>query len=164
MKNLKIMKVKSEDIIDNIVSNSNLDRKNVFDEFVTGCRKMEYVSTEVLPLIKTIQNKGVKVFIATDNMDSFTRWTVPALRLNKIFDGILNSYDLKVMKSDADGHGNSLFFGRSLSLHKLRPGESTIIDDSEDKDNIIKNFGIEYRKIEPVIGFVPELKQILNFC
>lgn len=94
-------------------------------------------------------------------MDSFPRWTVPALLLKTHFDDILDSHTLKAMKGDMDDSGRSLFFSDYLTKYNILPGESLIIDDSEDKEGRIGNVGIEYRKIEPVFGLVPELEQII---
>lgn len=70
---------------------------------------MKFVSEDIVPIIKIIQSRNIKVLIATDNMDCFHRWTTKALDLNNIFDGILNSYYLKVRKNDFLNN-TSLFF------------------------------------------------------
>lgn len=95
-------------------------------------------------------------------MDSFPRWTVPALTLTEMFDDILDSFTLKAMKGDFDETGKSMFFSDYLSKNNILPGESVLIDDSEDKEDRITKIGIVYRKIEPVVGLEPELLSILR--
>lgn len=152
----------SEIVIQKIAEDSKLPYDRVLEEFIISCQKMQFVSDNVLNLIKVIRDKNVKVVIATDNMDSFSRWTVPALLLNTHFDDILDSHTLKAMKGDMDDSGKSLFFDDFITRNGILPGESVLIDDSEDKEGRIGNIGIEYRKIEPVVGLVPELEQIIT--
>lgn len=152
--------VNSEDIINEISARTGYPYKDVFDEFIKGCQTMNYVSEEVLPLIQNLKHKGVKVIIATDNMDSFHRWTVPALKLNEIFDGILDSYTLRALKNDFNEMNKSLFFDDFFKDSGFRPGESVLIDDSEDKDGKIQSYGIDYFRISPEKGLIFALRTI----
>ncbi|NWF65809.1 MAG: hypothetical protein HXY38_16175 [Chloroflexi bacterium] len=152
----------SEDVISQISEKAELNHNIILNEFVESCKNMKLATRRFTELIKQIQNSGTKVVVATDNMDSFPRWTVPALKLNEIFDDILESHSLKAMKGDFIEDGKSLFFHDFFSKHNIQPQESILIDDSEDRDNKISDFGIEYRKIEPVIGLEPELLRIVD--
>ena len=80
-------------------------------------------------------------------MDSFSRWTVPAMSLNEIFDDIINSFDQKALKHDTDKHGNSLFFKEAFEKHDIDPQNSVFIDDSRDKENFIANLGMKYIQV-----------------
>ncbi len=91
-------------------------------------------------------------------MDSFTRWTATSLSLDNHFDGVLNSYDIKALKEDFSENGKSLFFSQFLAKNNFDPQECILIDDSNDVDNRINIFGIQYLKIEKS----SELEEILN--
>ena len=85
---------------------------------------------EILPLIKQLQEKGIFVGIATDNMDVFTRWTLPALNLERYFDEIICSTDIGALKCDVSENGSLEFFRKYLSKQNLQPQDCILIDDS----------------------------------
>lgn len=85
--------------------------------------------------------------VATDNMDTFTRWTVPALGLYDMFDDILCSHEIGCLKKDMIGD-RSRFFGPYLAKHDIGIGESVLIDDSKTLGKIIGRTGIHYRRID----------------
>ena len=153
----------SEEVIYAMSEKLDLDYHLVWQEFILGCQSMQLISEEIIPLISEIRAKGVKVVIATNNTDSFSRWTVPSLKLHEAFDAILNSADVRGLKWDVDEKGQSLFFADFLQKQGPHPGESALIDDndSEMARERTQRFGIEYRRIEPQIGLVPELRAII---
>ncbi|MAG59732.1 hypothetical protein CMO96_03005 [Candidatus Woesebacteria bacterium] len=120
---------------------------------------MKLVSEEIPTLVKKLRGKKVKVVIATDNMDSFTRWTAPALNLKPIFDEILSSHELKVTKSAFGKNGESLFFKDYFRKNNIKPQETVLIDDGEDKENRLGRLGIDYRRIK-ALGLVAALKRL----
>ncbi len=154
----------SEQIVHQIAKVADLNKEELISEFIESCKSMKLVSDRIFEITKQLQSQGVKVVVATDNMDSFTRWTIPALKLETMFDNILNSYDLGVLKGDFDDKGESLFFNWYLADHELSPTECVLIDDSEDKDGKIQGYGINYRKIkdsselESVLGDLAQLE------
>ena len=111
--------LQSEDVIDKVAKDSKLEYDKVLKEFIKSCASMEIVSKDVLKLVSKIRKKGTKVVIATDNMDSFTRWTYPGLKLFNHFDGYLNSHYLHAMKGHKDDKGKSLFFRKYLIQHVI---------------------------------------------
>ncbi|HEY3992338.1 MAG TPA: HAD hydrolase-like protein [Ktedonobacteraceae bacterium] len=155
--------VTSEEVIYAMSEKLNLDYHLIWQEFIRGCQSMQLVSEEIPSLISQIRARGVKVVIATNNTDSFSRWTVPSLKLLEIFDAILNSADVRGLKWDVDAKGQSLFFADFLHGQGIHPGESILIDDnnSEMARERTHRFGIEYRRIEPRTGLVPELRGII---
>ncbi len=72
-----------------------------------------------------------KCVIATDNMDTFTRFTVPALRLSEHFDGILNSFERGVLKQDIDEQNPDRipFFDEYLREYNLQCEDVVLTDD-----------------------------------
>lgn len=152
----------SEEVISNISSTARLDYDVVFQDFVDSCKNMKLTTSKIIELIKQIQNSGTKVVIATDNMDSFPRWTVPSLNLNKAFDDILDSYTLKAIKGDFTETGESLFFGDYLKSNAILPHETVLIDDSEDKDNKITRYGIVYCRLNDISNLEGTLTDLLK--
>lgn len=155
--------VTSEEVIHAMSEQLRLDYELIWREFICGCQRMQLLSQEIPSLITHIRAQGVKVVIATNNTDSFSRWTVPSLQLLEVFDAILNSAEVRGLKWDVDETGRSLFFADVLQDHGLHPGESVLIDDnnSEMARERTQQFGIEYRRIEPRTGLVPELRAII---
>lgn len=152
----------SEDIIRQIADELDTNFDTIFKEFVKGCGLMEFVDPKVPSLIKQLKKKGIKVYIASNNMDSFDRWTIPAMKLDSLFDGIINSFTIKALKHDFDDKGKSLFFEFALKREGVVPDETILIDDSEDKENRLTDYGINYRKISDSNTLVDELNLILG--
>ncbi|OGM33472.1 hypothetical protein A2803_04730 [Candidatus Woesebacteria bacterium RIFCSPHIGHO2_01_FULL_44_21] len=150
----------SETVIKHLANKLDYPFSKLFGEFIKSCENM-LIDPEVLSLVGKIRAKKIKVVVATDNMDSFDRWTSSSLNLKNHFDALLNSYNIKARKNDFDENGNSLFFGDYLSTHKLSPSETILIDDSEDKENLLSNYGVNCRKIEYGTGLKEELRNIL---
>ncbi len=133
----------AEQICKKIADSAQEDYELVLDSLKQSAQDMKFDDPSILKLISQVRHTGIKIVIATDNMDTFNRWTVPSLQLNKHFDGILNSWKLKTLKGDSC----SRFFGQYISNNHLSPDECVIIDDSEDKNNTIARYGIKYIQI-----------------
>lgn len=99
----------SEDVCRIIANRSNVPYEVVFEGLKESCTSMKLVSEEIPELIRRIKAKGIKAVIATDNMDTFSRFTIPALELTELFDDFLISYDLKLLKSERARGLDSLF-------------------------------------------------------
>lgn len=99
-----------------------------FDElwsvFVRDAETMN-VSKEMLETIDRLRDTYTTILI-TVNMDSFERFTVPALRLEDYFDDISNSYHEGKFKSDNDGE----IFREYLMKYSAPVEHSILIDDS----------------------------------
>ena len=91
--------------------------EEVWNIFVADCEKMN-ISIDVLNRIENLRRNYHTVLII-DNMDCFTRFTVPALKLNSYFDSIVNSFDNKKFKSD-DGGNIFLQVGQMSMVQKLK--------------------------------------------
>lgn len=74
---------------------------SLWNAFVHECETMN-VSADTLRFISTLREKYHTVLM-TDNMDSLTRFTVPALDLYRYFDAIENSFENKRLKNDDNG-------------------------------------------------------------
>src|SRR3989344_1051105 len=150
----------SEEMVKLISDDAGLNYDLAFKEFVKGCKKMKFVSNKVPKIVHEYRKHGIKMVIATDNMDSFSRWTVPALKLDKMFDDILDSSSLKKLKNDFEPDGSNFFFTNYLKKNGIKPDESIIIDDSDDKEGKIQKYGIDYLKIESHTGLMPAFDKL----
>lgn len=151
----------SEDLLSLVSKETNTDFETLLKEFIIGCERMEYSSPNIPNLIKNLRDKSVVVAVATNNMDSFTRWTVPYMKLNTLFDEILNSFYLKAMKHDLNKSGQPLFFKDFFNRYNIEPTNCIFIDDGEDKMGVISNLGIDYRRVSASNTLEQELQNIL---
>lgn len=79
--------------------------------------------------------------IATDNMDTFERFTIPAMKLNELFDDFLISHSLKVLKEDIQENSIS-FFDEYLNKNKLTYQETVLLDDCIEKTGTYDKLGL----------------------
>ncbi len=148
--------IRSEAWAKSVAELINIPVALVLAEMVRSCRNAELVSPEIVPLVRAFREADVKVFIATDNSDSFDRWTVPELGLNRHFDGILNSSNLGVAKFDSP----EIFFGPTLSRYGIDPQEAILLDDSAGQDCAVVQFGMICRQVEFGTGLLIELEAL----
>jgi len=153
-----------EELLQRICLRYRLDYELLLRELTASCQAMQFVSPTVPRSLGQLRAAGIRVAIATDNMDTFTRWTVPALKLHMLVDDILNSFDLRALKGDIDNRGRSLFFADYLEKHALKPGESILLDDNNEEDftAFIRGIGIDYHPIEPGVGLIPALAMLID--
>ncbi len=105
------------------------EQKKALSLLKKSCENMTFDRETYLPLIQKIRKKGVKVVIATDNMDVFTDYVVPALKLRNYFDEIISSNILGCQKMDIE-NGKLIFFDSFLKNNKISYSEALVIDDS----------------------------------
>lgn len=104
----------------------------VSKELQYSCEQMQYSINGLENIIAKIRSKGMKVVIATDNMDTFTKYTIPAMKLNDIFDDIPNSYDMGYLKDDIDPPDKIPFFDEYLERNGWTYRDAVLLDDSPD--------------------------------
>jgi len=97
--------------------------------FVEDCRSMT-VSLQTLIDLASLRNR-FELVLLTDNMDCFSRFTVPALNLGYYFDKIINSYSKKRSKKDLLP---DLVVGKPIT-------RSFIIDDSPEVCTLFEKLG-----------------------
>lgn len=152
----------TDEMMNIIAKDTKIDIDFVSNNFVKSCEQMVFVSKTIPDLIKKIRNKSIEVWIATDNMDSFNKWTIPAMKLTDIFDGVINSFYKKALKLDFDNYGKSLFFEDFLKSKNINPKDTILIDDSEDKNGILSSWGINYKRINNESTLENILNEILD--
>lgn len=121
--------VSAEDVCALAAGRLGLAAADLLADLEDSCRRMEFDDPASVEALQAIRARGIKVVLATDNMDTFPRWTVPALHLGGIFDGILDSASLGVLKGDLVD-GRSPFFGPWLADQRILPAEAVLFDDS----------------------------------
>jgi len=145
-----IGKYTSEDIGKFVSEQTGLDYKYIWNNFIEDCKTM-YVDAEVINLIKQVRGNGYKVFLVTDNMDCFDRFTLPALKLDLVFDAIYNSYNYKCLKSTG-------LFDEVKKVENIDFTQSIMIDDSKSVIDTFKSLGGACRTVTSI----NDVKEILS--
>lgn len=114
----------AEDINQFVAEATGIPFGELWDIFVHDCRTMD-VPKDVLARLSALRDSYVVILI-TGNMDSFSRFTVPALKLNEYFDHISNSYDEGRHKTDDEG---AIFLSYSAK-YQVPIAQCMLIDDS----------------------------------
>lgn len=130
----------SEEINELVANETGLVYEYLWRTFVSDCKNM-IVEKEILEAILQLRNK-FHVVLITGNMDCFTRFTVPSLKLQEYFDVIVNSFEEKRLKSDENGSSFIKHCRGNIS-------DATLIEDSEKSCKIFINLGgVAHRVIE----------------
>ncbi len=98
--------------------------EEIWEIFVKDAETMN-VSKDVLETIRKLQERYTTILV-TVNMDSFSRFTVSALKLKDYFDHISNSYYEGKFKSDNEGE----VFRDYIQKYSAPVDRSILIDDS----------------------------------
>ncbi len=126
-----------------------------------SCEHMTLIDESVIDKIRQLRARGIKAVIATDNMDVFRLITVPALKLDQLFDEIITSDTKGAFKKEMNDDGTSPFFDRYLRQNNLKPHESAIIDDSLDT-NVVENWGIDFLHVNQDSSLAQYLDDFLS--
>lgn len=111
---------------------TELDYKFLLDELRRSCERMEICLPNIEELVGMLHDAGLQVVIATDNMDTFRKYTVPALKLDKLFDNILVSSELGVLKDQMEPAHKIAFFDDYLRSRGLGYSDAILLDDHYD--------------------------------
>ncbi len=147
-------KYNSEEICKKVSKSIGLNYKTVFRELVMSTANMRFVDFRIPSILKRIRKKGLKLVIATDNMDTFRRFTIPGMKLYDFFDDFLISNELKCFKYHISG-GKLPFFEDFLKTNKLSYKEVILIDDSVEKTGYFEKIGFR-------IKYIKDKKDLLN--
>ncbi|MGC4104746.1 MAG: HAD family hydrolase [Thermomicrobiales bacterium] len=150
----------AEAVIAAVAASAGVDPLLALDGLAESCAQMEFASPGILPLVGRLRAGGVRVGIATDNMDTFMRWTVPAMELRDAFDPILSSAELRALKAGPlDATGESPFFGALLA--DLAPGTHVyLVDDGADTAPVAEAVGIAFCHVTPERDVVAWLEML----
>jgi len=124
--------IKSEQIIKDMSNDIDVSYTFLLEEFIISCKKMTWAFDGVETYIKKIRKKGMKVVIATDNMDSFPEHTVPGMNISELFDDYLVSSTIGHLKDEEEA-STIKFFDDYLKINNVTYHDVVLLDDSEDK-------------------------------
>lgn len=125
----------AEAINEIIAAELDLSYDVVWTAFVADCRSM-YVPPAILSRLRLLR-PFANIVLMTGNMDSFTRFTVPALGLDGYFDAISNSFDEGRLKTD---DGGSLFGQYAIRFGTLIE-HCVVVDDADDVCAVFTDLG-----------------------
>lgn len=144
-------KMTSEDINIFVANKLGEDYERLWEFFVRSSETIGVVDG-ALVLIEKLREKYTTVLI-TDNMDSLTRFTVPAYKLDAVFDRIVNSADVGIRKSDKNGE-----------IFKLVSDDftgSVLLDDIEGNCALFNELGGDGRIVTKERDVVARLETLL---
>lgn len=108
----------------------------LYSQFVIDCQKLD-ISEEILFLLANKKREFTRV-LRTDNMDSFTRFTLPANpQCLSAFDRIDNSYELGELKLDRGGE----YFLETANEYGVDISNCILIDDSRKNCDVFESLG-----------------------
>jgi FMN phosphatase YigB (HAD superfamily) len=125
----------------------------VWDMYVRDCREMR-VNPELLALIDELR-LIYHVVLITGNMDSFDRFTIPALELDQHFDVIVNSANEQKLKTDNDGES-------FLKYLKGEIADAVLIEDSPKTCAVFTALGGTALQVTPITPTLMHLQSLLN--
>lgn len=148
-------KMYSEDVCKLISQKTGISNRLLHEELKKSCLGMEMSDSRIIDLIADIKNNIPIIAIATDNMDTFSKWTFPAKleRLN-LFDANLNSFEIGYLKNEVN-RNQSLFFSDFVKNQNISLSDCVLLDDSDDK--LLSKIGLEYRQVKSSDQLVHEL-------
>jgi FMN phosphatase YigB (HAD superfamily) len=154
-------KFSSEDISTRLGKALGVDPHIILNDLEESCRKMTFNDSRFLKIISNIRNKGIRVVIATDNMDTFRRYTLPGLKLDRYFDDFLISCEVGSLKEDFR-KGNSDFFANYLKCHNIEFKDTVLIDDAADPEEYQCSLGLPVIKISTAASVVFALEKYVR--
>lgn len=114
----------------------DIDRDYLFEIFKRDAETID-VSEKILRRLQELRSK-YKVVLITDNMDTFTRFTLPNNpELSRTFDGIFVSFHTGKLKKTGEGK----IFKNIVNLFDSKLGKSILIDDSKSNCELFESIG-----------------------
>ena len=144
-------KYSSEEINKLVAERTGLPFDRLWQTFVRDCKSMR-IASDLLTLITALR-KAYSVILITDNMDCFDRFTVPALRLDTVFSGIVNSASEGHLKTDGGGAN----FMRNLTGDI---SDAVLIDNSNSTCRAFEKLGGNARHVTYDMPAIKHLKDL----
>lgn len=132
----------SANILQYLEDTTGIPYKELESELRYSSDNMTFINCSVIDKIQKIRAKGIKVVIATDNMDTFEHVTVPSLRLDELFDGVIISSNRGALKNEIIDN-TSQFFNLYIQQNGLQLHDSVLIDDNLDT-KVVETLGIDF--------------------
>jgi len=122
----------AEEISQLVSDQTGIPYESLWSIFQKDCETM-YVPADILQQIQILRN-SFHVVLITGNMDSFTRFTLPALKLDRYFDAIVNSYDERQLKTDNAGETFLKYCQGSIA-------DAILVEDSQKSVDTFRELG-----------------------
>ena len=152
----------TNDILSEVSRSTKIPHDFLFKELQQSCEQMTLEPEGVLKQIQLLRNKGVRCVIATDNMDTFRDFTIPALKLDELFDDFLISNEIGILKFDVDKDNQRIpFFDSYLKKFGLEYEDVVLIDDCTD-DGFYANVGFSIIQVNKPEEVTEQLDTILG--
>ncbi len=155
-------RLKTNHVLEKVSIATATSQETLYTELVKSCRQMTFISDRIIPLIQKIRNSGIKAVLATDNMDVFSTYTVPHMRLSDVFDDMLVSSDIGAIKADETTEGNLAFFARYLEKNDLVLQQAVLIDDNISKKIYFESKGLDFLPVTQTTPLVYYLEKYIN--
>ena len=110
------------------------------------------VNKKIIHLIKELK-KDYKVFLLTNHMKGWFAYQNKKYKLNKIFNGIITSFDAGIAKP------NTSIYKKLLNKYKLSPKECLFIDNLQKNLNPAKKLGMRVILYKPRMNLEKEVKK-----
>ncbi len=155
--------VDEEKILQVVSDKFGYSKEVLREDMAESCRTMTLLSDEILPLVDTIRTRGIKCVIATDNMDIFKKYVVPALKLDEHFDDILVSFEQKALKFDMLEDENSIpFFQEYLKRNGFVFTDALLLDDRVEAGGVYAKLDFDTFQVENTEALLGKMKEVLN--
>ena len=149
--------INMNDIINIVCDETKINKRFLKEQLIYSSINMNFINLEIPNIIKLIQEKGIKVVLASDNMDIF-RYTITNLKIDLLFDDLLLSNEIGFVKSELKNN-KSLFFDNYINKHHLTYNNCVLIDDSQEIANTCKSIGMNNIKINDCKKTIEELRR-----
>lgn len=147
-------RLSSEQVVEMLSHATGIDAGFLFRSLVESCEQMRILG-DVHTCVSALR-KSAYVVVSTDNMDCFSRFTVPALALTKTFDDVLNSADSGYFKKDADG----IFFRAFLDRVQIPFSRVYLFDDSRETCELFESWGGRATSVTNLSDTVTQLRAL----
>lgn len=128
-------KYTSEQVSQRLAQHLGVDEQWLWEQFVRDCQTMR-VNEVVRQRLEELK-KRFALALVTDNMDSFTRFTVPALKFEYLFSLVVSSYEHRMLKNDAHG----AIFERTAKALEQEISSMVLLDDSPSTCALFQELG-----------------------
>lgn len=125
----------SEQVVAQVAHHLGIPFEDLWDVFVDDCATMA-LEPELVDQLLSLKDRYTLI-LATGNMDCFTRFTVPALKLNEIFDDISSSHEEGILK---DENGGEVFL-RYAQKYESSLSVAHLFDDSSQVCALFETLG-----------------------
>ena len=160
VKNWMLGKHSSEYIHAFISENLNISYSLLFETFKKDCKNMK-VSKKILNKLTYLKN-DYYLILATGNMDSFDRFTLPSEKnISQIFNEIHNSFKLGLLKTSNNGE----YFKKVITDRKTFFDKCCLVDDSRKTCDLFESLGgkaFYAKKEKGILSFLDSLIKLDN--